>query len=425
MRVDVAFSVSRAQASHESECPDIGPICAVRDEPPQRHESTLWIAETRILAEYGLASNLAVQAVLPFRLIGTKTTFTDLAGATLDLDYENIHHQDETLFGVGDPQLLLHTGFLLAPFRFGARAGLSFPLGETVPDPYDLGDRGLPHEHLQFGTGTFDPLIGADVALEFSSWSLAIFGHAQIPIDEGSHGYRSGARISEGIVGATGFGLAGWSFRAAVLAYHETAERWHGVVPTDDGNQGRTDLFVGPGVTIPLGGDWTMSVDVRGRVYGRAENAQLDLPVLVDISIGTLLHLESDEEDAHAHEHEDEGEGGDVEDVVHAGEAAALDPVPSKWTVYDFWAEWCEACKGLERDLRALAARDPRVAVRRVNIVDFDSPISKRELPGVSLLPRLRLVAPDGSLVWEASGPADELMHQLEDRLEDRADANE
>ena len=62
-----------------------------------------------------------------------------------------------------------------------------------------------------------------------------------------------------------------------------------------------------------------------------------------------------------------------------------------KWTIFDFWATWCEACVQLDDELRELAASDDRIAIRRVNIVDFDSPIAKRELPDVSLLPRCSL----------------------------------
>ena len=32
---------------------------------------------------------------------------------------------------------------------------MTLPLGRTVEDPFALGDMGLPHEHSQFGTGTF------------------------------------------------------------------------------------------------------------------------------------------------------------------------------------------------------------------------------------------------------------------------------
>jgi hypothetical protein len=35
--LDLDVAVSHADAEHESSCPDIGPICQVRAEPPQEH----------------------------------------------------------------------------------------------------------------------------------------------------------------------------------------------------------------------------------------------------------------------------------------------------------------------------------------------------------------------------------------------------
>src|SRR3954454_15126634 len=96
LRVDVATGGFHAEAVHESDCPDIGPICAVRAEPPQVHHTSLWVADLRLLAEYGLLDWLAVQAMFPLRLVDTRTHYTDLANHPVTLDYDNIHHHNET-----------------------------------------------------------------------------------------------------------------------------------------------------------------------------------------------------------------------------------------------------------------------------------------------------------------------------------------
>ena len=67
LRLDFALAVSRAVAVHDEECPDIGPICQVRPEPPQQHHITLWLAELWVLAEYGIAPHFALQGVVPLR----------------------------------------------------------------------------------------------------------------------------------------------------------------------------------------------------------------------------------------------------------------------------------------------------------------------------------------------------------------------
>ena len=328
----------------------------------------------------------------------------------ITLDYQNIHHRNETIVGFGDPQLLLHSGFKLFGLAIGARAGVSIPLGVVHEDPYKLGDEGLPHQHIQFGTGTWDPVLSLDASAGIGSFSLAGFIGLQAPLYEGPRGYRAGARSQGGLVLSRPFD--GVTVRLSTELLHEQPERWGGRVPSDDGNQGRTDLYLAPGVTWNFSGEWMVSADVRVRAWSHVVNAQLEMPVVLSVGLGRLFHLEDG--------FDEPAKGGaastaDVIDVVQAGELAELKPAPGKWTVFDFWADWCEACKVLDARLRTLAASRPGVALRRVNIVDFKSPIARRELPGVSLLPHLRIVGPSG-VVYEASGPADELLAEVERR---------
>src|SRR5690606_4739140 len=112
-----------------------------------------------------------------------------------------------------------------------------------------------------------------------------------------------------------------------------------------------------------------------------------------------------DHDHAHGHEHEngehdDHGHGGegghdhgneathaldtsgaDVADVGENGERVDLVPVPGKLTIFDFWAEWCQPCKTLEPVLVELARAHPdRVALRRVEVIDWDSPVAAQHL---------------------------------------------
>lgn len=414
LRLDLYFFGTRTAASHDAECPEIGPICAERAEPPQQHHTTLWLTEARLLGEYGLTKNFALQAVVPVRLISTTTLFTDLAGTPLTLDYQNIHHRNEVLLGLGDLQLLLHGALSLGDFRFGGRAGLSFPTGRVSANPYVLGDAGLPHQHIQFGTGTFDPILGFDLARTFGPVTVAAFAQTQLPLYQGPRGLQAGVRLGGGLVASSSLGLGGPVFRLSTSVFQEFAERWDGHVPHEDGNQGRTDFYVGPGLTWAFARDWSLSADVRIRAWGQTVNAQLSMPVVLELSIGRLFHFEDGKHEDDEHEEPASSAGMDVEDVVRNGELAQLVAAPGKWTVFDFWAPWCEACKVLDRELRELG---PSVAIRRVNIVDFDSPIATRELPGVSVLPRIRLVDPSGAVVFEASGKVDRLLDAVREKL--------
>ncbi len=404
--------MSHAQAVHDQSCPEIGPVCEVRDEPPQQHHTSLWLTEVRLLAEYGLTDHFALQGVLPLRILGSRTTFTDLAGNPIELDYANIHHHDEDLVGLGDAQLLLHASAALGAFKVGGRFGVSLPTGRVQPNPFKLGELGLPHEHVQFGTGTLDPVLGVDVARDFQLWSIAAFGASQLPLYAGVHGYQAGIRLGGGLLVSSRFGLPRATFRLGVNWVQELPERWDGAVPTEDGNLGRTDLFAGAGVTVPFLDDWSVSLDVRARVWGHVVGAQFSMPVVVELSLGRLFHFESGQ-----HEERPAVEG-DVREIVRAGEEAPLTGVPGKWTVFDFWAPWCEACGVLDHGLRAWVADDPGIALRRVNIVDFESPIALRELRGVEALPHVRLVSPGGEVVLEESGPADTVFARLRETID-------
>lgn len=89
---------------------------------------------------------------------------------------------------------------------------------------------------------------------------------------------------------------------------------------------------------------------------------------------------------------------GDFRDLATGGRSFALAnaAVPGKITVIDFWADWCEPCEHIGATLRHLAAMHPNLAVRKVEIVDDDSPAAREHLKGKVALPEVWILDTSG-----------------------------
>ncbi len=71
--------------------------------------------------------------------------------------------------------------------------------------------------------------------------------------------------------------------------------------------------------------------------------------------------------------------------------------VPEKYTVIDFYADWCATCRKVTPVLEKFAERDSMIALRKVNVVSWDSPVAQQY--GLKALPYLLLYDPQGNLL--------------------------
>ena len=90
-----------------------------------------------------------------------------------------------------------------------------------------------------------------------------------------------------------------------------------------------------------------------------------------------------------------EAPSGDYK-VVSRGERVDLEAVAvkGKYTLYDFYADWCAPCRSLDPQLRELAAGHDNVAIRKIDIVDWTTPVVAQHQ--VQALPFMILLDPDG-----------------------------
>ena len=70
--------------------------------------------------------------------------------------------------------------------------------------------------------------------------------------------------------------------------------------------------------------------------------------------------------------------------------------VPGKHTVFDVYADWCGPCRLIDEALRRIVAERSDVAVRKLNVVDFDSPLSRELGSGFEALPYVVVFSPSG-----------------------------
>jgi hypothetical protein len=186
---------------------------------------SLSLFHTELLADYGATDRLTLSLRLPYDIKDQKVRYETLDGQPFVPPYGDIHHRSETLRGIGDGQLTAL--FPLGPFQLGA--GLSLPFGHTVPDPIELGREGKTHEHIQFGTGTVDPLLSILWSRPLPNLGGLVVSagvDAQIPLYENSHGFRAPASVRWSAGPSLPLGTTGLSLQLA--GQYQSIGRWNG-----------------------------------------------------------------------------------------------------------------------------------------------------------------------------------------------------
>ena len=73
--------------------------------------------------------------------------------------------------------------------------------------------------------------------------------------------------------------------------------------------------------------------------------------------------------------------------------------VPGKYTVFDVFAEWCGPCRVVDERLREVVARRTDVAIRKLNVRDFDTPLALELGPAFETLPYVVVLTPKGKRI--------------------------
>jgi copper chaperone CopZ len=94
--------------------------------------------------------------------------------------------------------------------------------------------------------------------------------------------------------------------------------------------------------------------------------------------------------------------GTDVQLLSKDGSAVGPLPklaVPGKYTVFDVFAEWCGPCREVDERLRHVVTQRPDIAIRKLNVRDFDTPLALELGSAFETLPYVVVITPKGKRI--------------------------
>ncbi len=177
--------------------------------PEHRHDVSLDFTRIELGVQYTFADNWDLWTRVPYD-IKTRTASIELideASAEQQADMRRnleLHHGSETLQGLSDIHLLVahnQTDVFVKGDLATLAFGTSLPTGKTEDDPFVAGKAGLRHEHIQFGTGTLDPLLELYYSYPLTpEFRISTFGLGRLPLYENRRGYRGSAEATAGLI---------------------------------------------------------------------------------------------------------------------------------------------------------------------------------------------------------------------------------
>ncbi len=213
--------------------------------PQHRHHVTLNVFRVDVGLKYQLGYQWSLETNLPFESKVQEARIERLDGVEYtevqwDAIEENgrIHHRNDTYTGLTDSEVFLGH-YKLGVFKENdflmGRIGTSIPFGKTEDDPWILGDAGLEHLHLQFGTGTFNPIVDLHYSFPvYKGFATHTSLRAKLPFYENSNTYRGSRELT--YTAGLNYRLNKWfSFQAGYLGIYQSYAYWDGEIDKNTG----------------------------------------------------------------------------------------------------------------------------------------------------------------------------------------------
>ena len=283
MRFTTSLMAMWTHAEHEV-APDQKEPGIPDEDQAHDHVLDFGLYALRLRGEYVPTDGLAVSLQLPIQAADVSAHFHDELGEEIE-SFESIHHRDEGLVGLGDPEL---RGLWQAvspaagqPWSLQVSLGFTIPLGGTEPDPFVLGRDGQTHQHVFFGTGTFDPVGGAELRYQGTGWSSRLWAGSRVSLYANSHGYTGPGVTQAGWGVLSSFGLERFSFLLETGFMDEAPAQWSGMTAK---NSGRTEVMLNAGMSWLASDEWTFSALVKRPIYTAVLGGQMEVPLLTVLS---------------------------------------------------------------------------------------------------------------------------------------------
>jgi hypothetical protein len=231
------------QVTHPAGCADLNNCDEVPVQELHDHQVVLAPVELGLSGEWAFDDKWGVEASLPVRSVWASVSYQTPDGADYVPVDADVHHRDETVAGLADGRLMARYGRSLGGVWVAARLGTTVPLGATEDDPFSAGDVGKKHQHIQLGSGAFEPVMSLDATWGGISQQTTAYVTLQQPLYANDKGYEAGRRLLAGA-------QVGWKAAPDLLLSllgevgHEGGEQWQGVVRSD-GMTGLTEVRSG------------------------------------------------------------------------------------------------------------------------------------------------------------------------------------
>ncbi|MEE2758278.1 MAG: hypothetical protein VYA30_16585 [Myxococcota bacterium] len=260
-----------------------------QEQQAMTHAQTLDLLNTDLTVSYVFTQRVELSLAIPLRLVRSSVDFLDQAGRKLN-GFESIHHRNETITGVDDLRLEVRHRLLtpasLDTLRLDVKYGISFPVAAIEPDPFELGRRGRRHQHVFFGTGTFDPLAAVQIEYGFGEFVLGGETEWTGSLYANRYGYRGPISLTQRVAIGSSFGTTTWFPSLGTELFKEFPARWSNEVAENSGR-----LEVSPMVALRAAATRWVSVmaSVKKPFILSAQSTTLHVPLIVMLSVQTAV----------------------------------------------------------------------------------------------------------------------------------------